>query len=98
MDNEDGYEWCELIYSEALRLYLPSRYKGVNKLKFLASVLELFAEILNEDAMVEVKAVHVKFKFRSKNYVFWVFEIPDFKDRKLYLAYMRSKLGMLLAH
>lgn len=95
MDDEDGYGWCELIYAEALKLYRPSKYEAVNKLKFFASILELFAEIRNEDAIIEVKAVNIKFKFRSKNYVFWVFEIPDFKDRKLYLAYMSCQLGKL---
>jgi len=96
MDDEDGYGWCELIYAEALKLYRPSKYETVNKLRFLASILELFAEIQNEDAIVEVKAVNIKFKFRSKNYVFWFFEIPEFKDRKLYLAYMNNHLSKLL--
>ena len=96
MDDEDGYGWCELIYAEALKLYRPSKYEAVNKLRFLASILELFAEIRNEDAIVEVKAANIKFKFRSKNYVFWVFEIPDYKDRKSYLAYMNNHLSKLL--
>ena len=96
MDDEDGCGWCELIYAEALKLYRPSKYETVNKLRFLALILELFAEIQNEDAIVEVKAVNIKFKFRSKNYVFWFFEIPEFKDRKLYLAYMNNHLSKLL--
>ena len=96
MDDEDGYGWCELIYAEALKLYRSSKYETVNKLRFLALILELFAEIQNEDAIVEVKAVNIKFKFRSKNYVFWFFEIPEFKDRKLYLAYMNNHLSKLL--
>lgn len=95
MDDEDGYGWCELIYTEALRLHEPSRYKTVNRLKFLALTLKLFVEIQNEHAIIEVKAVNIKFKFRSKSYVFWVFEIPDFKDRKLYLAYMSKHLSKL---
>jgi hypothetical protein len=95
MDDEDGYGWCEIIYTEALRLHKPSRYKMVNKLKFLALTLKLFVEIQNEHAIIEVKAVNIKFKFRSKSYVFWVFEIPDFKDRKLYLAYMSNHLSKL---
>jgi hypothetical protein len=95
MDAEDRDGWCELLYDEALRLYQPSRYKAVDRLRFLALILKLFAEMQNEDAIVEVKAVNVKFKFRSKNYVFWVFEIPDFKDRKLYLTYMSCQLSKL---
>ena len=97
MDDEDrwGYGGCELIFAEALKLYRPSKYETVNKLRFLASILELFAAIQNEDAIVELKAVNVKFKFRSKSYVFWVFEIPDFKDKKLYLVYMTNHLSKL---
>jgi predicted metalloendopeptidase len=95
MDAEDGDGWCELIYAEALKLYRPSKYEAVNKLRFLASILELFAEIRDEDAIVEVKAVNVKFKFRCKSYDFSVFTIPDFKDRKLYLAYMSCQLSKL---
>lgn len=92
----NGYEWCELIFSEALKLYRPWKTDTATKLLFFASILELFAEIQKEDAIVEVRAINVKFKFRSKNYVFWVFEIPDFKDRKLYLAYMNTQLSKLL--
>jgi len=95
MDDEDGYGWCELIYTEALRLHEPSRYKTVNRLKFLALTLKLFVEIQNEHAIIEVKAVNIKFKFRSKNYVFWVFEMPDFNDKTLYLAYMSHHLSNL---
>ena len=93
MNDEDG--WCELIYVEALKLYRPSRYNTVSKLRFLTSILELFAEIQNENAIIEVKAVNIKFKFRSKNYVFWVFEMPDFNDKTLYLAYMSHHLSKL---
>jgi len=95
MDAEDRDGWCELLYDEALRLYQPSRYKAVDRLRFLALVLKLFAEMQNEDAIVEVKAVNVKFKFRCKSYDFSVFKIPDFKDRKLYLVYMSCQLSKL---
>ena len=90
-----GYGWCELIYAEALKLYRPSKYETVNKLNFLALILELFAEIQKEHAIVDVKTVNIKFRFRSKNYIFWFFEIPDFEDKKQYLAYMSSHLSKL---
>jgi len=67
----------------------------VNKLNFLALILELFAEIQKEHAIVDVKTVNIKFRFRSKNYIFWFFEIPDFEDKKQYLAYMSSHLSKL---
>jgi hypothetical protein len=95
MDAEDRDGWCELLYDEALRLYQPSRYKAVDRLKFLALILKLFAEMQNEGAIVEVKAANVKFKFRYKSYDFSVFKIPDFKDRKLYLTYMSCQLSKL---
>lgn len=45
--------------------------------------------------MIQVKAVNVKLKLRSKNYIFWVFEMPDFQDKTLFLTYMSSKLSQL---
>ena len=95
MDDEDGNEWCELIYSEALRIYKPTKYNTVNKLRFFALILELFAEMQHEDVIIQVKAVNVKIKLRSKNYIFWVFEMPDFQDKTLCLTYMSSKLSQL---
>ena len=70
-------------------------YWGIFFITFIYSILELFAEIQNENAIIEVKAVNIKFKFRSKNYVFWVFEMPDFNDKTLYLAYMSHHLSKL---
>lgn len=93
MDGEDGYEWCELIFAVALEQFKPSEYEIDNKLRFFALVLKLFVEMRKEEAIIEVKTVNVKFKFRSKNYVFWVFEIPDFEDRNLYLAYLKRQLA-----
>ena len=58
MDDEDGNEWCELIYSEALRIYKPTKYNTVNKLRFFALILELFAEMQHEDVIIQVKAVN----------------------------------------
>ena len=95
MNDVYGYGWRELIYTEALKLYRPSKYKTINKLNFLALILELFAEIQKEQAIVEVKTVNIKFRFKSKNYIFWFFEIPDFEDKKQYLAYMSSHLSKL---
>lgn len=73
MDDEDGYEWCELIFAVALEKFKPSEYEIDNKLRFFALVLKLFVEVYKEQAIIEVKTVNVKFKFRSKSYTFWVF-------------------------
>lgn len=96
MDDEDGYEWCELIFAVALEKFKPSEYEIDNKLKFFALVLKLFVEMRKEEAIIEVKTVNVKFKFRSKSYAFWVFGIPNYEDRNLYLAYLKSQLSKLL--
>ena len=96
MDDEDGYEWCELIFAVALEQFKPSKYENDNKLRFFGLVLKLFVEMRKEQAIIEVKTVFIKFKFRSKSYTFWVFEIPDYEDRKLYLEYLRSQLTKLI--
>lgn len=96
MDDEDGYEWCKLIFAVALEQFKPSKYEIDNKLRFFDLVLKLFVEMLKEQAIIEVKTVFIKFKFRSKSYTFWVFEIPDYEDRKLYLEYLRSQLTKLI--
>ncbi|MEB4802517.1 hypothetical protein [Acinetobacter soli] len=96
MDDEDGYEWCELIFAVALEQFKPSAYEIDNKLRFFALVLKLFIEMRKEQAIIEVKTVFIKFKFRSKSYTFWVFEIPNYEDRKLYLEYLRSQLTKLI--
>lgn len=92
MDDEDGYKWCELIFAVALEQFKPSEYEIDNKLRFFALVLQLFVEMRKEQAIVEVKTVFIKFKFKSKSYTFWVFDIPNYEDRKLYLEYLRSQL------
>lgn len=84
MDDEDGNKWCELIYSEALRIYKPTKYNTVNKLRFFALILELFAEMQHEDAMIQVKTVNVKLKLRSKNYIFWVLKCLIFRIRRYF--------------
>lgn len=96
MDDEDGYEWCELIFAVALEQFKPSKYEIDNKLRFFGLILKLFVEMRKEQAIIEVKTVFIKFKFRSKSYTFWVFEIPDYEDRKLYLEYLRSQLTKLI--
>lgn len=96
MGDEDGYEWCELIFAVALEQFKPSEYEIDNKLRFFALVLKLFVEMRKEQAIIEVKTVFIKFKFRSKSYTFWVFEIPDYEDRKLYMEYLRSQLTKLI--
>lgn len=96
MDDEDGYEWCELIFAVALEQFKPSKYEIDNKLRFFALVLKLFVEMRKEQAIIEVKTVNVKFKFRSRSYAFWFFEIPDYEYRKLYLEYLRSQLTKLI--
>lgn len=96
MDDEDGYKWCEIIFDKALKLYRPSKYEIANKLRFFALILKLFVEMHKEEAIIQVKTVNIRFKFRSKSYIFWVFEIPDFKDRKLYLECMKIQLSKLL--
>jgi len=73
----------ELTFARDL-IYKPTKYNTVNKLRFFALILELFAEMQHEDAMIQVKAVNVKLKLRSKNYIFWVFEMPDFQDKTLF--------------
>lgn len=84
MDDEDGNEWCELIYSEALRIYKPTKYNTVNKLRFFALILELFAEMQHEDAMIQVKTVNVKLKLRSKNYIFGCLKCLIFRIRRYF--------------
>lgn len=49
-----------------------------------------------EQAIIEVKTVNVKFKFRSRNYAFWVFEIPYYEDHDLYLMYLKVQLSKFL--
>ncbi|WP_151791757.1 hypothetical protein [Acinetobacter soli] len=93
MDDEDGYEWFELIFAVALEQFKPSEDEIDNKLRFFALVLKLFVEMRQEQAIIEVKTVVIKFKFRSKTYIFWVFEIPNFEDRNLYLKYLKSQLA-----
>lgn len=96
MDDENGYEWCELIFAVALEQFKPSKYEIDNKLRFFALVLKLFVEMRKKQAIIEVKTVFIKFKFRSKSYTFWIFEIPDYEDRKLYMEYLRSQLTKLI--
>lgn len=91
MGDED--EWCELIYSEALRLHKTSRYKAIDKLRFFALILELFVEMRNDEVTIQIKTVNIKFKLRSKNYIFWVFEIPDYQDKRLFMTYMYRQLS-----
>lgn len=50
----------------------------------------------NEQAIIEVKTVNVKFKFRYRNYAFWVFEIPYYEDHDLYLIYLKVQLSKFL--
>lgn len=96
MDDEDGYEWCELIFAVALEKFKPSKYEIDNKLRFFALVLKLFVEVYKEQAIIEVKTVNVKFKFRSRSYAFWVFEIPSYEDHDLYLIYLKVQLSKFL--
>lgn len=91
MGDED--EWCELIYSEALRLHKTSSYKAIDKLRFFALILELFVEMRNDEATIQIKTINIKFRLRSKNYIFWVFEIPDYQDKKLFMTYMYRQLS-----
>lgn len=88
-------EIFDFIYDEALKEYEPSTYEIVNKLKFFSIALRLFAELMDEDAFIEINTLTVIFKCRSRSTCYWVFDMPEIGDKKQFVEYLSSELNKL---
>ncbi|ATO20539.1 hypothetical protein BS636_13095 [Acinetobacter sp. LoGeW2-3] len=91
-DIEAGMEWSESIYEAALKLHKPKKYRTINKVEFFALILELFSEIRHEEAIIQIEAVAVRFKFRTKGRTYWIFDMPEISDKRLYIEYILDQL------
>ncbi len=88
-------EMFDFIYDEVLKEYEPSTYEIVNKLKFFSIALRLFAELMDEDAFIEINTLTVIFKCRSGSTCYWVFDMPEIRNKKQFVEYLSSELNKL---
>lgn len=88
-------EMFDFIYDEVLKEYEPSTYEIVNKLMFFSIALRLFAELMDEDAFIEINTLTVIFKCRSGSTCYWVFDMPEIRNKKQFVEYLSSELNKL---
>jgi len=88
-------EMFDFIYDEVLKEYEPSTYEIVNKLKFFSIALRLFAELMDEDAFIEINTLTVIFKCRSGSTCYWVFDMPEIRNKKQFVEYLSCELNKL---
>lgn len=88
-------EMFDFIYDEVLKEYEPSTYEIVNKLKFFSIALRLFAELMDEDAFIEINTLTAIFKCRSGSTCYWVFDMPEIRNKKQFVEYLSSELNKL---
>ena len=86
-------ETLVFVYDEALKVHGSAAHEINDKLKFLAEYLSLYAKLRNEEALIEIKALTVLFKYRSKSRTYWVFDMPEIEEKDLYIEYLFDLLN-----
>ena len=86
-------ETLVLVYDEALKVHGSATHDINGKLKFLAEYLSLYAKLRNEEALIEIKTLTVRFKYRSRSRTYWVFDMPEISNKKLYIEYLFDLMG-----
>src|SRR5690606_6477618 len=77
-------ETLVFVYDEALKVHGSAAHEINDKLKFLAEYLSLYTKLRNEEAFIEIKALTVLFKYRSKSRPIGCSICPKLK-RKIYI-------------